>query len=247
MLLIVVHRFLQEFFMPPLNSMLIIILGLLLVNKKLGKIIILLGLLTLYIQSIPYTVNKLNIVLPPLQHSQLQLSDAIIVLGGGVNKVAPEYPLKANVSANTALRLNYVALLAKQNESELLILSGGYAGNLREADVMQYTLRNIYAVHNPIILENKSRNTEENAKFVSNIIKPLHITKPILITQEWHINRAKMLFAKYGINVIPAPTGYFDTLSSEIGWLAFLPNATSMNQLTTLYHEWLGYIIYKWI
>ena len=42
-------------------------------------------------------------------------------------------------------------------------------------------------------IENKARNTEENASFTKNILVKDHIQKIILVTNQWHMKRAKYL------------------------------------------------------
>ena len=251
MLLIIMHRLLQSFALPPFNAMIILCIGLLIYFKstKISISIIISGIIFLYVQSIPYTAYKLNnlYLFPALDLQQLESSQAIVVIGGGLNKMAPEYPSGINENGNTALRINYAAFLAKIAPHKTIIVSGGYAGNIKEADIMQATLVHLYNVTNPIILENKSRNTDENAHFVSIILHDLKIKKIILITQVAHMRRTLMLFHKYGVDPIPAPTAYYsdDNVSSSI--LAFIPNANSMSQIAFIYHELIGYWIYHTI
>ena len=58
-----------------------------------------------------------------------------------------------------------------------------------------------------IIVEAESRNTNENAKQVSKVIKQYGFKKPILITSHYHLKRALLAFDQAGINVTPCPAG----------------------------------------
>ncbi|MBP9743287.1 MAG: YdcF family protein [Burkholderiales bacterium] len=249
MLLIIVHRLLQSFFLPPFNAIIIIIIGIILTNfrKKTGIIIALLGILLLYIQATPimaYWISK-KYELPPLTSQEFQSSQAIVILGGGVNRKGPEYTLDANVSKATLIRLNYAVFLAKQDPTKLIIPSGGYTGNIREADLMRELLIDIYKVTNPIIVENQSRNTDENAKFAANILLARNIKNVIIVTQAFHMRRAMMLFHKYGLNPVAGSTDYYTDDNALTPALMFIPNAGAMHQVATIYHEILGYLVYE--
>lgn len=250
MLLIIVHRLLQSFLFPPLNAMFIMLIGLIILKfyKRTGVIIIIFAWVFLYLQSLPRSAYLLNKIyeLPPLTYSEFESSEAIVILGNGINKNGPEYPLGVNVSSGTAIRLNYAVFLAKQDPQKLIVVSGGYTGNLREANVMKDWLINIYDIKNPIIMENKSRNTDENAKFVAEILLNLHIKNVVIITQAYHMRRAMMLFNKYGLNPVAGSTDYFSSFSAQTPALAFIPSAVAMDQVTIVYHELIGYWLYKY-
>lgn len=249
MLLIIVHRLLQSFLFPPLNAMLIMLVGIimLLFKKKSSLLIISIGWIFLYVQSIPltaYIISK-NYELSPIQTEDFKLSQAIVILGGGINNSSLEYPSGINVNDGTAVRLNYAAYLAKQDPKKLIITSGGYTGSIREANVMRDKLITAYDVKNPIILENQSRNTDENAKFVADILLPMHIKNVVLVTQAFHMRRSMMLFKKYGLNPIAASTDYYSSYDALTPALTLIPNASAMRQISLVYHEILGYSVYK--
>ena len=145
----------------------------------------------------------------------------------------------------TLIRLKYAAYLAKQHPNYLIVTSGGYSGKYREADIMRQTLIKSFGVTNKIIVENKSRNTDENAKFVADLLLSQNIHNVILITQAYHMSRALMLFKKYGLNPVPASTDYYTSLNATIPILSIIPNAEAMAQTTIILHEILGYFFYK--
>jgi len=249
MSLIIVHRLLQALVFPPLNSILIMILGLLLLRffRKAGFTILIIGILSLYIQSIPLTAYVLtkSRELPPLEMTQLKANDAIVVIGGGVNGNGFEYESGISVNRNTLIRLQYTAYLAKKYPRKLIVTSGGYTGKFREGDVMKYILVNSFGVKNPILVENNSRNTDENAEFVAKLLLDKNIHNIILITEAYHMRRAMMLFKKYGLNPTAASTNYYSNINATTPTLSIIPNAGSIFQVSTMYHEILGYLIYK--
>lgn len=249
MTLIIVHRLLQSLILPPLNSVFIIVLGFCLVKKyrQTGKIIISLGVLTFYIQSIPFSAYYLtkSIELPPLKDEQMKMVQAIVVLGGGLNGHSYEYPVKAIPNTETLARLNYTAYLARQYPDLPIITSGGYTGtHYTEGKVMRYTLITSYFVTNPISVEDSSRNTDENAKFVAKMLQAEGITKVAIVSQAYHLRRACMVFRKYGIEPIPASTDYIYYPDAVTPILAFIPTAPAMRYTSRALHEIIGYWFY---
>jgi uncharacterized SAM-binding protein YcdF (DUF218 family) len=249
MLLIVVHRFLEAFILPPLNSIIIMLIGYLVMRyrKGIGAGIFSIGVLTLYIQSTLYFASYINhkLEVPPLNYKQLNEAQAIVVLGGGV-KNSIEYPRGVVPTTGTLIRVNYAAQLARKYPNKLIVTSGGYTSiKYSEANIMRNALINSYFIHNQIIVENKSRNTEENAKFVAQILKPMNITRIAIVTQAFHMKRAEMLFKKYGLDPIPASTDYFYSEEAEMPAVAFLPSAKAMHYTARALHEIFGYVIYS--
>ena len=250
MLLIIVHRFLEAFILPPLNSVIIMLIGYLLIryrHKRTGVSIIVVGVLTLYVQSTPYFARYLNRTLevPPLAAEQLKQVQAIVVLGGGV-KNSIENNHSVVPTTGTLVRLNYAAHLAHEHPDIPIVTSGGYTSvKYSEANVMRNVLVNSYFIQNKIIIENRSRNTEENAKFVAAILKPMNITRVAIVTQAFHIKRAEMLFKKYGLDPIPASTDYFHSDEAEMPVVAFLPSSAALHYTARALHEIFGYVIYS--
>lgn len=253
MLLIFMHHLLQSFVLPPLNAFIIGLIGYITSQryKNLGKCIIIFSLIFLYLQSTPivaYYLNK-SLELPPITQEQLQKSQAIIVLGGGVSGNGFEYPIaKATANTSTLIRLNYAAYLARMYPNKPLIVSGGYAGiRNTEAKVMKRILLNSYSINNnKIFIEDHSRNTDENAKYVAQMLKSMHIKTVAVVTQAYHVRRAVMLFKKYNINAYPASTDYYYSENAKTPILAITPSASAINYTARALHEIFGYIAYAW-
>lgn len=249
MTLVIVHRLLQSLILPPLNSILIILFGFFLIKKhaRIRKLIIVIGIFTLYIQSTPFFAYNLNrsLELPPLNEEDLKTAQAIVVLGGGVNAHSYEYSVGAVASSDTLVRVNYAAYLARKYPNLPIITSGGYTGvRYTEGKVMRYTLLNNYYVTNPILVEDSSRNTDENAKYVAKMLQELKITKVVIVSQAYHLRRASMVFRKYGLDPIPASTDYIYSTDAATPSLAFIPSASAMKYTARAIHEIVGYLVY---
>jgi len=175
----------------------------------------------------------------------METVQAIVVLDGGVNGRCSEYETEGVPSANTLIRLNYAAYLAHKYPNLPIITSGGVSGvHYAGGKVMRHTLLKIYRLHNPIFAEIISRNTDENAKYVTKMLLAKGIKKIALVSQAYHLKRASMLFRKYGINPIPAPTDYVSS-GEDLSLSDFLPSAAAMSSASIALHEIIGYWYYS--
>jgi uncharacterized SAM-binding protein YcdF (DUF218 family) len=97
-------------------------------------------------------------------------------------------------------------------------------------------------------IEELSKTTQENAELSFKILQKDHIKDIYLVTQYWHMPRAKRIFEKYGFRVIPAPTGYeFDNEYDlqELGPLDFLPSPSGFEKVRNVWHEVMGMLWYQ--
>ncbi|MCE2705471.1 MAG: YdcF family protein [Proteobacteria bacterium] len=250
MSLILIHHILQSFVLPPLNAIIIILIGVFILKKyqDVAKFFIITGCVLLYIQATPFFVYSFSgfFEKPQITLNELNKSQAIVVLGGGVKTNAYEYPEGFNLNSWTLMRLQYAAFLAKQNPQKLVIVSGGIAsaGNHSEAQIMKETLQTTFNIKNPILIEEQSRNTNENAKFVTQMLQPLNINNVAIVSQAFHATRAIALFNKYNIHAVAASTDYMGHYTSKVTIASFIPNANTMLDCAQLLHELAGYIVY---
>ena len=239
---------------PPGGLILLLILGLLFVRRVSGIILILFASVLLYASSIPYTANQLlALIEPPSQISTEELSapraQAIVVLGAGRREQAPEFnlPNKSGdtISASELERLRYAAWLAKQMKLPLLV-SGGLADEdgPAEALMMKQALEQEFIV--PVRwVEPDSRNTYENAKFSSQMLKADGINSIYLVTHAVHMPRSVWSFEQFKLQVIPAPTAYKGDPEAPLSVKSFLPDARVMADVSAVFHELVGMLWYR--
>ncbi len=150
-----------------------------------------------------FAVTEVMIVRYSLRQPKENL-DIVIVLGAGVNGTEPSYSLK------TRLDMAYRVLL--RNGDAVCIVSGGQGENedISEALCMYNYLTEKGIDSDRIILEDKSSTTEENVRFSLDIIESRGMTgkKIAVVTSEYHVYRARLMFEKNGYSVkgIPAKT-----------------------------------------
>lgn len=232
--------------MPPFNVLLLWLFALFCFTlkwKKLGKFSIFCGMAILYIFSIPYTSRILNDSL--ITEDNLSLEDyrsaqAIVLLGGGVRD-SKELFSKLATNQIALERVRYAAFLQKETQLPLLI-TGSAPNGTSEAKVMANELQHFFQVPTQW-LEEKARTTKENAQFSATILASQGIKKIVLVTNQWHMQRAKMLFEQQGFTVLPASVGAGETPETYgLNMMYFVPQAGAMNSNMLALKEWIGYL-----
>jgi uncharacterized SAM-binding protein YcdF (DUF218 family) len=138
-------------------------------------------------------------------------------------------------------RVRYAARLAKASGLPLLI-SGGlhYGAPPSEAALMADVLARDYGVR-VRWQEGLSRTTWENATFSAEILQKEGIKRVLLVTQAWHMPRARGCFEQVGVQVLSAPMGFLGAATSRPGggWLpeskAFWQNGLLLNEAVGLW------------
>jgi len=163
---------------------------------------------------------------------------AIVVLGGGVTRKAPEYGGLDIVHVRTLDRLRYAAWLARQTGLPLLTSGGRHEGtSASEAELMKSVLENEFAT--PVRwIEVNSMNTFENARESARILREAGIDRIFLVTHSFHMRRAVQAFAPTGIQVIPAPMSMFSR--DPMTFAHFLPGPVGIQTSYYVAHELLG-------
>ncbi len=236
--------------MPPSSPMLLILLGLLLRNKMAGRLLAGSGLLLLWLSSTPLISTPLIRSLeqiPALTDSQIAstTAQAIIVLGGGRNREAPEYH-GDTINHYGLVRLRYAAKLHRMTGLPVIPVGGDpKEQGPAEAIMAKKILQEAFKV--PIqYIEADSRTTWENAKFSALLLQQLGIKQVILVTHASHMPRSLYSFQQAGIEAIAAPTYFHPPFKDSMPLLKFLPSAKAAKETYTALHEYLG-LVWYWL
>ena len=96
--------------------------------------------------------------------------------------------------------------------SHILITGGNgnlIPGAFSEGEWAKGQLEQFKFADSSILIEGKSRNTLENARFSANLLKKRDLQPPyVLVTSAFHMRRALMIFKKAGVNVTPYPCDF---------------------------------------
>ncbi len=167
---------------------------------------------------------------PVLDLKQAREAEAIVILGGGVRRNALEFG-GDTLGRLTLERVRYGARIARQTGLPVLVTGGSVLHDSEtEATLMRDALENEFGIKVRWV-EDRSRNTRENAEFSAAILGRDSIRRAVLVVHSFDVPRARAEFAQAGIDTIPAPTGI---PSREIQWPGdYLPGIAG---LTTSYY-----------
>ncbi|MBX3531010.1 MAG: YdcF family protein [Rhizobiaceae bacterium] len=171
----------------------------------------------------------------------------IIVLGGGfegaVNLARGGYELNASGD-----RFVEAAVLARRYPAARVVVTGGSGALALEGeadgDTAPRLLIGLGVEAERLVLENKSRNTYENALFTKEMLNPKPAETWLLVTSAFHMPRSMGLFRKAGFDVVAWPTDYRTAGNETVGLTQ--DNFTDSLQNTTIaIREWTGLIAYR--
>ena len=247
---VTVTRLLETMLLPPGGLLLLSLVGLFFWRSKAGRRLLALSLMLLLILSLPLTADLLYLSLErePVISAERIAADrpqAIVVLGGGRDRDAPEYG-GDTISPRSLARLRYAAKLSWETDLPI-IPSGGTPGaiGVAEAVIARDLLQQEFGV--PVLeVERRSNTTWENARYTAQLMQRLDIKRIILVTDAGHMPRSLYAFRRNGIQPIPAPMHFVSVVSHEISPLqTFLPSARALKESSDALHEHIGMLWYR--
>jgi uncharacterized SAM-binding protein YcdF (DUF218 family) len=234
--LFIAWKALAALVLPPTGPLLVALVGLALLGRypRWGRALAWLGVLALAALSLPAVSNALLHAVdrtPPLDFARAHTAQAIVILGGGVRRAAPEYG-GDTLGILTLERVRYGALVARKTRLPVLVSGGAVFGGTEEAVLMKRALAEEFGVAVKWV-ESRSRDTETNALYSAAILLPAGIKQILLVAHGFDMPRATAEFNAAGLGVTPAPTaaarGSF-SVDHAIEWLP------AMSALHTSYY-----------
>jgi uncharacterized SAM-binding protein YcdF (DUF218 family) len=149
-------------------------------------------------------------------NSEAIQADAAIVLGAEVWDERPSPVFRE--------RINHAINLYNDGYIHKIIFTGGQGDGdgLAEAIVAQrYAVE--HAVHEAdILIETRSRTTEQNLYYASQIASDQHLTRFLIVSDPLHMKRAMLLARDMGMDVYPSPTPttMYQSSSTQLRFLA---------------------------
>ncbi len=172
--------------------------------------------------------------------------DGIVVLGGGfegaINLVRGGYDLNSGGD-----RFVETAVLARRFPQAKVVVSGGTGTLVLDGEADAVTAPRLLAAlgvaPERLVLENRSRNTYENAVFTRELVSPQPGETWLLVTSAFHMPRAIGLFRKAGFPVVPWPVDYRTSGTEGLGLMRDNP-VDSLQTTTMAIREWIGLVAY---
>jgi uncharacterized SAM-binding protein YcdF (DUF218 family) len=171
--------------------------------------------------------------------------DGIIVLGGAVQSDITRAHGQVALDG-AASRITETLAIALRHPEAKLLLSGGDASILprpgeREADDTRRLFIELGVAPERILIEDRSRNTFENALFSRAVAAPKPGETWVLVTSAMHMPRAVGCFREVGWNVLPYPVDY----RTEAHPLPDFKLAEHLDLLDLAAKEWVGLVAYR--
>ncbi|WP_368564209.1 YdcF family protein [Pseudoxanthomonas sp. UTMC 1351] len=162
---------------------------------------------------------------PKVNEETLPKADAIVVLGGGQYY---GWLKKENVRLSD-LESSRVAAGARAwlaGRAPVIILTGGKAGRISEAQRMAEAINRLGVPDSALLLEERSRSTRENAQYTAALAKPRSIRTVLLVTSGLHMPRAALVFREAGFHVVPVPV---PERARRMSWVrSWLPSPSAL-------------------
>ncbi|WP_061240843.1 YdcF family protein [Ectopseudomonas composti] len=250
-----IRYILKQLLMPPGVLLLLILLGWWLRRRfpRVAVTCFAVGFAGLWLMSLPAVMQWSAAWLerePVLEQTQwptlAQRADAIVILGAGREQNDPGWGGTDQPGLMALERLRYAARLARASGLPLAATGGLHYGQPpSEAALMADTMNRDYGL-NIRWLEEESRTTWENAVLSARLLQPQGVRRVVLVTQAWHMPRARWCFEQAGFEVISAPMGYLSAGYSRPlgGWL---PESRVIWQSSQLLNEVIGLLSYPLI
>jgi uncharacterized SAM-binding protein YcdF (DUF218 family) len=172
--------------------------------------------------------------------------DGIVVLGGAIS---PDVSGARNdVALNEAAeRLTAAAVLGWRYPNARILFSGGSDALIfeqgAEAEFAVRLVEQLGIAGERVLVEDRSRNTVENAVFSKQVAMPKTGERWLLVTSAYHLPRAMGIFRRAGFTVEPYPVDW-RTRGSKDALRPFLTVGDGLRRTDTAVREWVGLLVY---
>lgn len=245
-------KILQFVLSPIVWLFLLLIWALLTKRPKRRRNLLLISVLFLYIFSNSFILDEIMRVWEMPQskiESSNKIYDYAIVLGG----LTTYYDKKSDqLGFNRSVdRLIQAIKLYKKGKVKKIIFTGGDGSILKEigseGDLIKNFIKQTQIIpYSDFIVENQSRNTHENAEYISKLFKNNHLKgESIIITSAFHMRRALDCFKKEGIIADYYIADRYSGKRKYIPDHLLIPQTDTFDNWNMLLHEMTGYVVYK--
>jgi uncharacterized SAM-binding protein YcdF (DUF218 family) len=198
----------------------------------------------------PFLINEAWLAweIPPTPLKNVAVYDAGILLTGVTNsEKSPHDRVYFNKGADRVL---HTLLLYRRGNIGKIIISGGSGAILKKESTEAAELKKVLLLSgvpdSVILVEDKSRNTRENALFTKKLLaKHPEIRKTILITSAFHMRRAEGCFRKAGLEPTVFATDFYGNNRKFTPDNLLLPQENALANWSRLLHEMVGFLMYK--
>lgn len=173
--------------------------------------------------------------------------DVIVMLGGGATLDTPNVHGLGHLSGFAANRLLTCAQLYQMLHVPIIVSGGKVLETTgSEADIAKVILMGLGVPAEKVIIENKSLNTTENARFTKALLEQYYFKEPILVTSAFHMERSVLQFTKAHVAVVPYPTDYQTNVEHKFQPHQLWPSASALLDNSLALKEYVGILAVNW-
>jgi uncharacterized SAM-binding protein YcdF (DUF218 family) len=170
--------------------------------------------------------------------------NGMIVLGGGIDTARGQV-----VFNDAASRMMAAVGLARKHPEAKLVFTGGNASlfdrnTKTEAEAAGVMFRVFNIPIERVVLEDRARNTRENALFTHNLVTPKPGERWLLITSASHMPRAIGCFRAVGLDLEAYPVDFRTEGNATDYWRPFGRFADALRMADLAIKEWVGLVNY---
>jgi uncharacterized SAM-binding protein YcdF (DUF218 family) len=244
--------------LPPVPLLVLVLVGagLLRSRRVLGWLLVAVAVAGLWFSATlaaGYGLERALLAVPPplsperldalRREAKAQPGSAIVVLGGGMEPLAPEFGV-ASLTDLSLQRLRYGLWLARETGLPVAF-SGGTGWSAASGASEGETAARIAAQEfgRPLRwVEGESRDTRGNAARTVPMLRGAGVRHIVLVTHGWHMPRARRAFeaaaASAGLRIEPAPMGLARTARRPA--FDWMPSAAGFMRVRHVLHEAIG-------
>jgi uncharacterized SAM-binding protein YcdF (DUF218 family) len=204
-------KLLIDFVYPLTWILALLVVALIIKNHKLKQRLLLISFILLVIFSNPFLFDNFAKswdieTIPPKKSSPYS---CVIVLGGFSSQGANQ----TGFFNGSCDRFIEALKLLSTHQATHILISGGNAnlfpGKFKESDWVKGQLKDFNVPDSSIVVEDRSRNTIENATFSRVLLNKNHLQPPyLLVTSAFHMRRALGVFQNAKVDVVPYPCNF---------------------------------------
>ena len=220
-------------------------------RARFGRALALAAILILFVAA---TFPLRAALLAPLENrfpqppADLEPPYGIVVLGGAISD-----PMSAahgqTIFDEGGERITEAVILAKRFPQARVVYTSGtnsvLGGSSNEAARARDLMVAMGVARDRVTIEDKARNTDENARFTAAIVHPEASQRWLIVTSAFHMPRAMGVFEKAGFHPIAYPVSFY----TSGRWVDNLrPTFDPVGNLKTFVlalHEWIGLAAYR--
>ena len=239
------------FFRPLSLVFILMIIGMIIKNKRLKRPFIVGSFVLLLLFSNDFLANEalLQLEAPPVTIASLEKKYDLGIVLTGITTVNKQ-PLDRVHFMKGADRIIHAIQLYKLQMIDKILITGGsgklFKDGIREADQLAEVAVMAGVPQTALIIENNAKNTRENALFTAQIVKNQYPdAHMLLITSAFHMPRAVRCFNKVTLYPDTFGTDYYTHDRVFDPETLFIPSEMAIKKWNIVFHELIGIAAYK--